>query len=72
MLVVSDPDDHIRYAAGYTSRQQGPDPRDVSIIRGLIAEQNPGVLPVFGCSVSRSLQRLLDPFAIKYDRQGEP
>lgn len=72
MLIVSDPDDHIRYAAGYTTHQQGPDPRDVSIIRGLIARQNPGVLPVFGCAVSRSLQLLLDPFALKYDRREEP
>lgn len=66
LLIVAGPDDRLRYVGGYTTHKQGPDIRDLDIIRGLMQDQPRAELPLFGCAVSRSLQRLLDPFSLKY------
>lgn len=66
-LLVSAPDDSIRYLGGYTNRKQGPEIQDVALIRSAV--HNNGVLaalPLFGCAVSRSLQETLDPLGLKY------
>ncbi len=58
MLIALDPSGRVRYAGGYTERKQGPVIDDLRILR---AAQRPDVvasLPVFGCAVSRRLQRL--------------
>jgi hypothetical protein len=65
LLVVVDADRSIRYAGGYTRRQQGADISDLSIIRDLRANTAIDDLPVFGCAVSRRLKGLADPLSIK-------
>jgi hypothetical protein len=59
LLVVLDPQDHLHYAGGYTTRKQGPVIDDLRI---LDAAQHPGPLeslPVFGCAVSDRLKQEL-------------
>ena len=62
-FVLIDPARRVRYLGGYTARKQGPDIRDLAIVR----EARQGVrvldLPVFGCAVSQRLQALFEPFA---------
>jgi hypothetical protein len=64
MLVVLAPDGTVRYAGGYTTRKQGPDPRDLSIIARARNERNLAALPLFGCAVAEELRRRLDPTGI--------
>ena len=66
LLIVSDPRDVIRYMGGYTERKQGLAMRDGEIIDALYRGQQTSELPLFGCAVSRSLQKLLDPWNLKY------
>jgi hypothetical protein len=66
LFVVVDPDDDVRYAGGYTSRKQGPDPQDAAILTSLTQNGQASALPLFGCAVSKRLQALLDPFGLKY------
>jgi hypothetical protein len=65
LLLVLGPDGVIRYSGGYTERKQGLDIRDRQIIEGLVENRPAPELPVFGCAVSKQLQRLLDPLALK-------
>jgi hypothetical protein len=65
LFMVLGPDGAVRYTGGYTRRKQGPDIEDGTILRELVAEKKTLELPVFGCAVSRELQRLLDPIALK-------
>jgi hypothetical protein len=65
LLLVLAPDGAVRYAGGYTDRKQGLDVRDTAIVRELIANGTARELPLFGCAVSKELQRLLDPLALK-------
>jgi hypothetical protein len=71
LLVVQDPSNGVQYLGGYTDRKQGPDIRDTSVIRDLIAGQKRRELPLFGCAVSEKLQALLDPLGIRYSRSEE-
>jgi hypothetical protein len=66
LLIVADARDRLRYSGGYTTRSQGADIRDQAILQNLMWTGAQTELPVFGCAVSRSLQKLLDPFALKY------
>lgn len=61
LLVVVSPSGAVQYAGGYTTRKQGPDPRDVEIIQRARLEQAVAALPVFGCAVAEDLRRGLDP-----------
>src|SRR5262249_3137346 len=61
LLVVFAESGELRYAGGYTTRKQGPDPRDVEIIRRAAAHGFVEALPVFGCAVAQELKRRLDP-----------
>lgn len=66
LLMIADPRGRLHYAGGYTARKQGPEILDRSIIRDTLNARQPVELPVFGCAVSRELQKLLDPLALKY------
>jgi hypothetical protein len=73
LLLIAAPDDSLRYVGGYTARKQGPAILDQPLIRAAMRGSVLENIPVFGCAVSRSLQRLLDPFGLKYrSAQGEP
>jgi hypothetical protein len=60
-LVALDPDDHVRYAGGYTPRAPGLDPEDGRILAEARASRaSPRApLPVFGCAISERLRRAL-------------
>jgi hypothetical protein len=64
LLLVLDPDDVVRYAGGYSARKQGIALLDAQIIRELVAKRRPAELPLFGCAVSKELQRVLDPVSV--------
>jgi hypothetical protein len=64
LLVVVAPDDTVRYAGGYTTRKQGPDPRDLDILADVRADRFFARLPVFGCAVSTRLQAALNPLRL--------
>ena len=66
LLIISEPDGAIAYLGGYTTHKQGLDIRDNALIDAAIAGENSSELPLLGCAVSRALQRMLDPFALKY------
>jgi len=62
ILVVLAPDGAVRYAGGYTTSKQGPDPRDLDIIARARDEKTLlKALPVFGCAVAEKLRSRLDP-----------
>ena len=64
LLVVLSEGGHVRYAGGYTTRKQGPEPRDVSIIERARAVESVEALPVFGCAVAEELRTRLDPTGV--------
>jgi hypothetical protein len=66
LLIVSDAAGNVVYLGGYTTRKQGPDIQDIAVIDKALAGAGSFELPVLGCAVSRALQRVLDPFALKY------
>ena len=69
LLAIVDPASRVRYLGGYTERKQGYRIHDVDLLEDLRATGNVLSLPAFGCGVSAELQRLLDPFRIKYRPQ---
>lgn len=66
LLIVADPQHVLRYLGGYTTRKQAPDIHDTAIIDSVISGRDASELPLFGCAVSRRLQRLLDPLGLQY------
>lgn len=69
LLLVIAPQGAVRYAGGYTERKQGPNPLDREIIAKLTSNQGASQLPLFGCAVSKELQALLDPLALRVLRE---
>lgn len=65
LLIVTDVDGIIRYGGGYTSRKQGPDIQDDSLIRSAVAGRWQETLPLYGCAVSKQLKDLVDPLRLK-------
>jgi hypothetical protein len=65
LFVFVDSEHVVRYIGGYTERQQGPDIRDLFIMRDVRAGVAISDLPLFGCAVSQRLKELADPLAIK-------
>jgi len=59
LLVVLDPENHVRYAGGYTDRKQGPVIEDLRILAEARHASMLASLPVFGCAVSDRLKRAL-------------
>lgn len=70
MLIVADAKGDVAYVGGYTQHKQGLDIRDNALIDQLIAGKSADELPLLGCAVSRALQRLIDPFGLKYLGEG--
>lgn len=65
LLVVIDDQKNVRYTGGYTSRKQGPEIKDFEIVSDLMAGDSVAELPLFGCAVSKELQKLIDPLGLK-------
>lgn len=61
VLVVANPSNEIVYAGGYGSPEH-----DAELLQSLRAGRHQTSLPVFGCAVGRALQRVADPFRVKY------
>lgn len=66
IMVVSDPRGKVHYAGGYTARKQGPDIKDLEIIKQVMAANPVKAIPLFGCAIAKGLQELVDPFGFKY------
>jgi len=66
LLIIDEPSGAIAYIGGYTTHKQGLDIRDNALIDAALAQSRSYELPVLGCAVSRGLQRMLDPLALKY------
>lgn len=66
LLIISDPQDGIAYMGGYTLHKQGLDIQDTALIDAALTGKSSSELPLLGCAVSRALQRMLDPLALKY------
>lgn len=73
-LLITTPKGETVYAGGYSERsvQDGGPLRDLEILRSLQGHGTPKAFPIFGCAISRKLQKLVDPLAMKYSRTGEP
>ncbi|WP_413585119.1 hypothetical protein [Bdellovibrio sp. HCB274] len=70
-LLITTPKGETVYAGGYSEKpvKDGGPIRDLEILASL---QGKGVVknfPIFGCAVSRKLQKLVDPFSMKYSNQ---
>jgi hypothetical protein len=65
LLVVVDPHDTVRYAAGYTPRKQADDVRDLAVITAVLRGEAVEPLPAFGCAVGRAMSSKLDPLGIR-------
>jgi hypothetical protein len=63
-FIVTAPDGSVRYAGGYSTPKQGPEPRDRSILADLRLGRHVDPLPVFGCAVSEKLQAKLNPLGV--------
>jgi hypothetical protein len=64
LLVVTDGHDRVHYAGGY-GKSSG-EVRDREILETALRNERQAELPIVGCAVSRSLQKLVDPFGLKY------
>jgi hypothetical protein len=65
LFVVVDPEGSPRFVGGYTDRKRGPVYHDLDVIDALLAGATTPDLPLFGCAVSRQLQRSVDPMALR-------
>lgn len=66
LLIITDDRGAIAYMGGYTERKQGLDIRDTALLQSLMHGDSAVELPLLGCAVSKALQRVIDPFALKY------
>lgn len=71
LFIVADARGEIRYAGGYTARKQAAEIHDLAILRALREGERASEFPLFGCAVSRSLARVLDPLGLKDTAPGE-
>ncbi|WP_224246134.1 hypothetical protein [Hyalangium gracile] len=69
MLVLGD-EGRLEYSGGYSRRRQGT-LEDVAILRAVESGGRPGALPLYGCALSRELQREVDPLGLKYTPEPE-
>jgi hypothetical protein len=69
LLLVVNRQSEVAYSGGYSSTSRGF-PQDVAILRALERGTAVNELPLFGCAVSRALQRQLDPLGLKYPVTG--
>ncbi|MBO9666704.1 MAG: hypothetical protein J7501_07800 [Bdellovibrio sp.] len=70
-LLISTPQGDNVYAGGYSEKsvQDGSPIRDLEILHSLQGKGTAKSFPIFGCAVSRRLQKVIDPFSIKYTGQ---
>jgi hypothetical protein len=70
-LLITTPKGDTVYAGGYSEKsvQDGSPIRDLEILRSLQGSGNVANFPIFGCAVSRKLQKIVDPFSMKYTGQ---
>lgn len=66
VLIITNGRGEIAYMGGYTERKQGLDIRDTALLEALMHGGDTRELPLLGCAVSKALQRVVDPFALKY------
>lgn len=66
LLLVTDPQGRVAYSGGYSQRKNIPPYIDEQIIASLREGKSLAGLPVFGCAVSKRLQKAIDPLGIKY------
>lgn len=64
MLAVIDPEDHLRYAGGYTAAKQSYEIQDRRILASLLTGKPVAELPVFGCAVAADLRASLNPLGV--------
>ncbi|MED5371006.1 MAG: hypothetical protein VX899_08345 [Myxococcota bacterium] len=65
VLAVVDPANQVQYLGGYTDRKQGAAIRDLEILGDLQSTRPVAALPLFGCAVSQTLQRAVDPLGLR-------
>ena len=65
LLVVIDPHDRVVYSGGYSLTQGGP-LRDALVLAEARVGRTVEAMPHFGCAVTPSLQKQLDPLSLKY------
>ncbi|UYL09930.1 hypothetical protein B9G69_004990 [Bdellovibrio sp. SKB1291214] len=70
-LLITTPQGDTVYAGGYSEKsvQDGGPIRDLEILQGLQGKGTVQNFPIFGCAVSRKLQKIVDPFSLKYSKQ---
>ena len=64
-LVIYRPDGSVAYRGAHAPRPQ-MDPTDLEMLSAIRAGQGTASNPIFGCAVSRELQRRHDPLRLKY------
>ena len=65
LLMVIDPQNRVVYSGGYSLTQGGP-LRDALVLADTRAGRTVEAMPHFGCAVTPSLQKQLDPLSLKY------
>src|ERR1700687_5726023 len=72
LMVVVKREGRVTYSGGYSRWKQGV-PEDDQILANLAAGGSAAALPLFGCAISRELQKKLDPLGLKYAKnEAEP
>jgi hypothetical protein len=66
MLLIFSPQDHLEYGGGYFERPSVYRSIDQKYLARLKKGENVEALPLYGCAVSTRLQKITDPFGIKY------
>ncbi len=59
LLILLDPEDHLRYVGGYSERKQGPQIDDLRILASARQGRAVAAHPLFGCAVSERLKQQL-------------
>jgi hypothetical protein len=72
VLVAFDTTGQLRYVGGYYGHPSTVSPLDETIYAQLANGATPKPLPVFGCAVSASLQKSVDPLGIVYSSAFNP
>ncbi len=70
-LLITTPKGDTVYAGGYSEKsvQDGSPIKDLEILQSLQGTRTVASFPIFGCAVSRKLQKIVDPFSMKYTGQ---
>jgi hypothetical protein len=66
MLLIFSPQDRLEYGGGYFERPSVYRSMDQKYLARLQKGEKVEALPLYGCAVSTRLQKITDPFGIKY------